>query len=196
MAQARAALERHETEEAQGILINLIVGEPRNEEAWILLADTFDDVERRMECMQRARQANPSSARIASKIQEIKTQVAGEMFGAPTAAAPAPTPTETPAANAALAQILLDAANVLAQATVMATDIVATREVGFELAHLVERASSYDAIVTRRWTNSAGRAALTKYEKALTQLLTNMPQNDPQIAGLREQRQRALDLFK
>ncbi|MCG3139661.1 MAG: hypothetical protein HDKAJFGB_00555 [Anaerolineae bacterium] len=204
LPQARAALERHETEEAQGILISIVVDEPHNQDAWLLLANTFDDLERRMECMQRARQMNPNSAQIALAIQELKTHIYQDAFGqpqpetpaAPSAAPAAPQP-ETPAASQPeLAQLLLDAANLFVHATIMTMEPLETRAFGAELVHLVERARHYDALRAHRWANTTGRAALVKYEKALTQLLTNMPHQDPQVLGLREQRQRALDLFK
>lgn len=207
LPQAHAALERHQTDEAQGILVSIVIEEPHNEEAWLLLAQTFDDLERRMECMQRARQLNPNSAPIAAAIQELKTQISNTAFGqspppiaettvtASTAAAPTVS-ASPPTANPALAQLLLDAANLLAHATVMTTEPLETRAVGLELVYLLERAQNYDSVQTHRWTLSAGRAALVKYEKALTQLLTNMPQQDPQVSVLREQRQRALDFFK
>lgn len=205
LSQAHAALERHAVDEAQGILISLVVAESRNEEAWLLLARTFDDLERRMECMQRARQSNPNSAAIALAIQELKAQISNSAFGQPlpaTETASISTPNEnfskSPASDAdpELAQIFLDAAAILAQATIMTTEPLRTRVVGAELVRLLERAQQYDAILARRWASSAGRAALVKHEKALTQLLINMPQQDPQISYLREQRQRALDLFK
>lgn len=205
LAQAHAALERHAVDEAQGILISLVVAESRNEEAWLLLARTFDDLERRMECMQRARQSNPNSAAIALAIQELKAQISNSAFGQPPPAAEAanlaPPNEQIPASHALdadseLAQIFLDAAAILAQATIMTIEPLRTRAVGAELVRLLERAQQYDAILSRRWAGSAGRAALVKHEKALTQLLINMPQQDPQISHLREQRQRALDLFK
>lgn len=200
LPQASAALERHATDEAQGILISIVVDEPQNEEAWLMLAQTFGELERRMECMQSARQANPNSAAIALAIQELKNQISISAFGQPPAETAAPlspaADASTPAANPGLAKLLLDAANLLAHAIVMSTEPLETRAVGVELVHLLERAQSYDTVLTRRWASSAGRAALVKYEKALTQLLTNMPLHDPQIALLREQRQRALDLFK
>ncbi len=203
LAQAHAALERHETEEAQGILVSVVVDEPHNQDAWLLLASTFDDLERRMECMQRARQANPSSAQIAQAIQELKTQIYQDMFGQPQSETPAAPPTAaasaeapSPASNPALAQLLLDAANLIAHATIMTMEPLQTRALGVELVYLVERAQRYDALLTHRWASTTGRAALVKYEKALTQLLTNMPLQDPQALGLREQRRRALDLFK
>jgi hypothetical protein len=165
-----------------------------------MLAQTFDDLERRMECIQRARQANPNSATIALAIQELKNQISTSAFGQPPAETTAPlspaADTSTPATNPALAQLLLDAAKLLAHATVMSSAALETRAVGMELVYLLERAQTHDVVLTRRWTSSAGHAALVKYEKALTQLLTNMPLHDPQIALLREQRQRALDLFK
>lgn len=206
LPQARAALERHETEQAQGLLISIVVDDPHNEEAWLVLAETFDDLERRMECMQRARQLNPNSATIALAIQELKTLVSNSAFGQmPPAVEPAPPVPATPALTTAppapppnpeLAQILVAAANVIAQAIIMTMEPLQTRRAGAELVHLLERAQSCDAVLTRRWANTTGRAALVKYEKALTQLLTNMPQQDPQISLLREQRRQALDLFR
>ncbi|MCI0477206.1 MAG: hypothetical protein L0Y55_13240, partial [Anaerolineales bacterium] len=178
------------------ILVNLVTREPRNPEAWVLLAQTFGDLDRRMECLQQARQANPFSLVIANAIQDLKAELSNAAFGtnaAPVNDAPA---NENVNSNPELAQTLLDSANPLAQAILMATEPVSTRNLGLEFVHLLERAQSYDATLTRRWANTAGRAALVKYERAVTQLLTNLPHNDPHVAALRAQRQQALDFFK
>ncbi|MBI4762074.1 MAG: hypothetical protein HY780_12780 [Chloroflexi bacterium] len=196
MTLARRALQDHRAEEAQGILVNLVVREPRNEEAWVLLAQTFGDLERRMECLQQARQANPFSSVIADAIQQLKIELLNAAFGTPPAAPSAVSTPDSVSSNPELAQTLLDSANSLAQAILMATEPIATRNFGLEFVHLLERAHTYDATLTRRWVNTAGRAALVKYERAITQLLTNLPQNDAQVATLRAQRQRALDFFK
>jgi len=193
---AQNALHENRAEEAQGILVNLVARDPRNEEAWVLLAQTFGDLEHKRECLQQARQANPYSPVIASAIQDLKAELLNAAFGTPP---PAPNNTAAsvnPSADPTLAQALLDSATPLAQTILMTTDPIATRSLGLEYAHLLERAYAYDATLTRRWANTAGRAALVKYERALTQLLTNLPHNDPQVAVLRAQRQQALDFFK
>jgi hypothetical protein len=60
----------------------------------------------------------------------------------------------------------------------------------------VEQAIRRDEPTARRWARSAGRDALVKYERALTLLIANLPQADPQLPLLRDQRQKALALFK
>jgi hypothetical protein len=196
LTQARVALAGHRADEAQGILVNLVVAQPRNEEAWLLLASTFDNLERRMECLQRARELNPYSPLIVTAIQELKAELASAAFGQAKPAPNASTEPLPPAINPALAKTLLDAADLLTHAALMTTEPLALRDVGLELVHLLERAQQYDSVVTRRWVASAGRAALVKYEKALTQLLINLPQDDAKVASLRAERQHALDLFK
>lgn len=196
LAEARSALDEQRADEAQGILVNLVARNPRNEDAWVLLARTFQDLERRMECLQQARQANPFSSEIANAIQILKAELVNAAFATPPAPSNNAPPTDNTNGDRELAQTLLDSANPLAQALLMTTEPAATRNLGLEFAHLLARAHAYDATLTRRWANTAGRAALVKYEKALTQLLTNLPQNDPQVAALRARRQQALDFFK
>lgn len=187
MAQARRALNERRADDAQGILINLIVSEPRNDEAWILLASTFDDQERRMECLQRGRKNNPYSESILGAIQELKTEFLNAAFGA-TSVSNEPNP--------ALVDTLLETCETIAQSIIMTSEPGTARMLGLELVHLLERARHHDAIRARRWATSAGRAALVKYERALSQFIANLPQNDPQLTALREQRQHALDMFK
>ncbi len=193
LSQARVALEQNQGEVAQGILVNLVVEQPRNEEAWVLLAQTFSDLDRKMECIQRARQANPFSSLIAEAVEQIKSEILQSAFSETKTPVPV-SASET--SNPALARALLEAADALAKATVMTTEPMETRDFGAELVLLLERAHLYEPILTRRWTNSAGRTALVKYERALTLFIVNLPQNDPQVTSLRELRQRALDLFK
>lgn len=195
LAQARAALEQNQPDTAQGLLVNLVVEQPRNEEAWVLLAQTFADLERRMECIQRAREFNPYSAIIAEAIQNLKAEILQTAFSE-TKPPPLAANSKTNPLDAELARAMLDAADVLAQATVQTTEPKATCEYGLELVQLLERAAARDAFTTHRWVAASGRAALVKYERALTVFIVNLAQDDAQLAPLRAQRQRALDLFK
>ncbi len=191
MAQARRALREERFDDAQGILVNIVVREPDNDEAWVLLADTMQDPQRKLECLERARRIDPRNPAIQRAIQEQKTQLARAAFGS-LPASPSGNG-QTPDAHPDLATPLLEHADIVARQVLMTTDPAATRTLGLELVHLLERAIRYDERTTRRWAQSAGRAALVKYERAIYTLITNLPQNDPQRQTLREQRQRALE---
>ncbi len=194
MAQARRALLEGRSEDAQSILVNVVVTEPGNDEAWLMLAETIQDPERKMECLQRARRIDPRNPETQRAIHALQNEIAQAAFGN----APAPaesTATEIPT-RPALAGALLEYAETLAQAVMLSMEPSATRTLGLELVHQIQLALRHDELRARRWARSAGRDALVKYERALTTLIANLPQNDSRLADLREQRQHALDLFK
>lgn len=193
MTQARRAVREERLDDAQGLLVNIIVQEPRNDEAWLMLADLVTDAQRKMECLEHARRINPSNPAVRRAITALQNEIAQAAFGqAPTQAA---APSEIPA-RPELASPLLEYAESVAQAVQLSIEPNSTRALGAELVHYIEQAMRHDEIRARRWARSAGRDALVKYEKALTTLITNLPQNDSQLASLREARQRALDVFK
>lgn len=194
MAQARRALREERLDDAQGILVNVVVQEPSNDEAWLMLAELIRDPERKMECLENARRIDPRNPATQRAIQALQAEIAQVAFGQ-TPAPTSPTVTEIPTLPD-LAGPLLDYAETIAQAVIMSIEPSATRTLGLELVHQIEQALRHDETRARRWARSAGRDALVKYEKALTILITNLPQNDPQLATLREQRQHALNLFK
>jgi hypothetical protein len=191
IAQARRAMREERLDDAQGILVNLVVTEPENDEAWIMLAETLQDPERKLECLERALRINPRNPATKRAIQAAQQQFAQAAFGTPLSKNNGPDNS-----HPELADPILEYGETVAHAVVMTTDPAATRSAGLELVQLLERARRHDALRTRRWATSAGRGALVKYEKALTVMITNLPQNDPQLSSLREQRQRALDFFK
>lgn len=193
MMQARRAVREERSDDAQGLLINVIIQEPRNDEAWLMLADLVQDAQRKMECLEHARRINPSNPAVRRAIASLQNEIAQAAFGqAPPQAA---TPSEIPA-RPELASPLLEYAESITQAVLLSVEPNATRALGAELVHYIAQAMRHDETRARRWARSAGRDALVKYEKALTTLITNLPQNDSQLASLREARQRALDLFK
>ncbi len=203
LAQARRAIREERLDDAQGILINVVVFEPNNDEAWLLLATTMQDPERKLACLEKARRIDPNNAATRRAIEELQAEISQAVFRAEfnhhhsEPAAENATPTKSdPVTDTKHADVLLKYSESMAQAVIMTTDPADTRNLGVELVRALERARENDATRTRRWATSGGRSALVKYEKALTQLITNLPQNDPQISALREQRQRALNLLK
>lgn len=204
MAQARRALREERREDAQGFLVNIVIREPGNDEAWLLLAETITDPQRKMECLEKARRIDSRNPATQRAIQALQNEIAQAAFGqAPTPAAEAAdaATAETfvpvqPPPKPDLAVPLLEYAETIAHAVIMSIDPTATRTLGLELVHQIGLAARYDQVRARRWAHTAGRDALVKYEKALSTLITNLPQNDPQLVALREQRTRALDLFK
>lgn len=194
MAQARRALREERLEDAQGILVNIVVQEPRNDEAWVLLAETIPDPERKMECLERARRIDPRNPATLRIIQALNEQIAQAAFGQ--VVKPPATGADMAPNHPELAGPLLEHADTIAHAVILTTEPAATRALGLDLVHHIESALRHDETRTRRWARSAGRDALVKYEKALTMLITNSPQHDPQLTPLREARQRALDLLK
>jgi hypothetical protein len=196
MAQARRALREGRLDDAQGILINIGVQEPSNDEAWLLLAETMQDPERKMECLERARRIDSRNPTTLRAIQELKngiTQPASIETPSTDTAAPVP---EAPKTDPELVGPLLLYAETIAQAVMMSVEPSATRTLGFELVNQIEQALRHDETRVRRWARSAGRDALVKYEKGLSILITNLPQNDPQLPALRQERQRTLGLLK
>ena len=191
LGQARRAMREERLDDAQGILVNLVVREPENDEAWVMLAETLQDPERKLECLEHARRINPRNPATKRAIEAAQHQFAQAAFGTPLAKN-----NGQDGLHPELADPILEYGETVAHAVLMTTDPTATRSAGVELIYLLERARRHDATRTRRWAASAGRGALLKYEKALTLMITNLPQNDPQLTALREQRQRALDFFK
>lgn len=218
MAQARRALREGRLDDAQGVLVNIVVVEPNNDEAWLMLAETMPDPQRKMECLERARRIDPRNEATKRALQALlaesskpkvveppapETTTAPESEAAPVQpAAPAIQAPDVSAAateNAArphLASPILEYAETIVQAVMMSIDPSATRTLGSELVNQILQAREHDKILTRRWASSAGRDALVKYEKGLSTLITNLPQNDPQLSALRQERQRVLELFR
>lgn len=213
MAQARRARSEARLDDMQSILVNVVVQEPNNDEAWLMLAEAIQDPDKKMECLERARRIDPRNPATLRAIQEIRDGISQAIAEAEPAAAtdavqdPAaqdPTPAqETPSQAIVeipiqpdLAGPLLTYAETLAKAVMMSVEPVATRTLGLELVQVIEQAMRHDEMRARRWAHSGGRDALVKYERALSTLITNLPQNDPQLPTLREARQRALQIFR
>jgi hypothetical protein len=188
MEQARRALREERPDDAQAILVNVVVRAPENDEAWLLLATTLDDPQRKLECLERARAANPRNPAIRRAIQELKQSFASAAFGVASPAAPPD--------HSALVVPLLEQAETVVRRVLFTTEPSDTRQSGLELVALLEQAARHDETQTRRWARTAGRQALVKFEKALTNYITGLPQTDPAVAPLREQRQRALNLLR
>lgn len=81
MAQAERALRQNRIEDAQALLINLTVREPRNGEAWLLLASVLTDPERQLECLERARQIDPHNEATRRAIRQVQQKLADAAFG-------------------------------------------------------------------------------------------------------------------
>ena len=196
MAQARRALREGRLDDAQGFLINAGIQEPSNDEAWLLLAETIQDPERKMECLERARKIDPRNPATLRAIQDVKENITKAAFTEIPATETTASASQAPKTHRELADPLLEYAETIAQAVMMSVEPSATRTLGFELANQIESALRHDETRTRRWARSAGRDALVKYEKGLSILITNLPQNDTQLPALRQERQRVLALFK
>ena len=80
MAQARRALREGRLDDAQGFLINAGIQEPSNDEAWLLLAETIQDPERKMECLERARKIDPRNPATLRAIQDVKENITKAAF--------------------------------------------------------------------------------------------------------------------
>lgn len=211
MAQARRARGEGRLDDMQSILVNVVVQEPNNDEAWLMLAETIQDPEKKMECLERARRIDPRNPATQRAIQQLRDEIAQAAFGpelaARSAEASVTTKEQTEETSAAdvvveipiqpeLAGPLLDYAETLAKSIMLSVEPVATRALGHELVQLVEQAMRHDEMRARRWVHSAGRDALVKYEKTLTTLITNLPHQDSQLPALRQARQRTLNLLK
>lgn len=62
--QAKRALREARREDAQALLIHVIVTEPEDDEAWLLLAETLAETCKKRECLERARAINPRNPAI------------------------------------------------------------------------------------------------------------------------------------
>src|SRR5919202_6226861 len=71
MDQARRALREARPDDAQAFLINIVAVDPRDDEAWMLLADTFSDLDKKRECLERARAINPLNRTIARALEQL-----------------------------------------------------------------------------------------------------------------------------
>jgi hypothetical protein len=198
MDQALRALREHRNEDAQALLINVIVSEPEDDEAWLLLAEAMADANKKRECLERARAINPGNPAILRALERLSASpIAGatDTEESPVETAPAETANADSQSSGATDSIapLLEHGESIAQTVLMTTEAPDTRHAGRELVQLLCEAAARDAVTTRRWARSAGRGALIKYEKALTTFIANLPRDDPQLPRLREQRQLVLD---
>ncbi len=203
MDQARRALREERIEDAQAILINVIVREPEQDEAWLLLAEALSEPTKKRECLERARAINPRNRAILRALEHLDTTLtptaADKPVPALTLPAGQPAPPDAPRMSGAAqeaVQKLLDYGELIAQTILLTTEVPDTRNAGQELLGTLDRAAAQDRATTRRWARSIGRAALIKYEKALTTVIANLPHDDPGLTELRDQRQRALDYLK
>ncbi len=90
MEQARRALRESRHEDAQAILINIIVREPEEDEAWVLLAEALADETKKRECLERARAINPRNPAILRALDRLcESQLTTHALNAE-AAAPQP----------------------------------------------------------------------------------------------------------
>lgn len=197
--QAITALRERRHEDAQAILVNVVVSTPGDDEAWVLLAEAIGDIAKKRECLERAKQINPRNPAIKSALEQLEQAPAAggplppSMQKVPAEASTVPVetphaaPQSAPAANP-IAPVL-EHSGIVAQMVLLTTEAPETRRVGQELVSVLTEAAARDPVATRRWARSAGRGALIKYEKALTSFIANLPRDDPQLPLLREQRQ-------
>jgi hypothetical protein len=186
--QAHRALREQRNEDAQAILVNIIVSEPEDDEAWLLLAEAIADASKKRECLERARAINPRNPAILRALERLEAS--------PSATAPDAKPGSQSATRKDSIAPLLEYGELIAQTVLMTIEAPDTRHVGSELVKVLGEAAGRDAVTTRRWARSAGREALIKYEKAISTFIVNLPHDDPQLPQLREQRQQALDYLR
>ena len=203
MEQAQRALSEKRNEDAQAILINIIVSAPENDEAWVLLADAVGDAAKKRECLERARSINPRNPALLRAMERLSAAPPAEgasTEGPPAEGLPASPATAKPGSQSAGATTsiapLLEQSELIAQTVLMTTEGPDTRQAGLDLVKVLSQAAARDAVTTRRWARSAGRGALIKYEKALTTFIANLPRDDPQLPLLREQRLLVLEHLK
>lgn len=221
MEQARRALREARHEDAQAILINVIAREPEDDEAWILLAEALSDASKKRECLERARKINPRNPAILRALELLTATMAqAALLPADTAAAlpPAIEPVSVAASPALLrlrrpaaaspaeattlnsaespSAALLDYAELVARTVLMTTDPTDTCHIGRELLKILDQAAERDAATAKRWAQSVGRAALTKYDQALYTLIRSSTLSEPQLADLHALRQRVLEYVK
>jgi Tol biopolymer transport system component len=65
-----------QTKTAQAILADLVRDDPDNEQAWLWLATTVEDVEHKISCLQQALRINPNNEEAAEEIDRLQAQVA------------------------------------------------------------------------------------------------------------------------
>ncbi len=181
LEQARRAVSEEQLEDAQAILINVIASEPENEQAWLLLAEVLSDPGKKRECLERARTIIPRNRAILRALERLDGQAADESGREPS---PAPSP---PSISSLLSQ-----SEELAQTLLRALNAPEARAAGVRLLAALDEASACDAGETRRWARSAGRLALSKYEKILTAAISGLPYGHPDLPELREERLRAM----
>ncbi|MGE5140362.1 MAG: hypothetical protein ACM3JD_12925, partial [Rudaea sp.] len=99
---------------------------------------------------------------------------------------------DLPAAPAAM----LEVCGALARELLLSIQPEDTHLLGAALRGRLDEAAARDAVAVRRWSRSAGRDALLKYEKALTATIASLPRDDAQLEGLRAQRHRALSYLR
>ena len=201
--QARRALREERSEDAQAILINVIVREPEQEEAWLLLAEALSDPGKKRECLERARAINPRNIAITRALDRLN-ETAPPLPLPPAPAAPAakksappshePKPTVAPAQDPA--GRLLQRGEQIAQTLMLTMEPSDTQRAGGDLLKTLDEAATHDPMQTRRWARGVGRAALFKLEKVLSASIAGLPRDHPTLATLREQRQRALDYLR
>src|SRR5512142_1787876 len=86
--QARRALHEERIEDAQAILINVIVREPEQDEAWLLLAEALADPGKKRECLERARAINPRNVAITRALERLNQVAIAPVPTPPTISAP------------------------------------------------------------------------------------------------------------
>ncbi|MGB8646775.1 MAG: hypothetical protein WCF84_16160 [Anaerolineae bacterium] len=221
MDQARRALREAHTEDAQAILINVIAREPEHEEAWILLAEAITDASKKRECLERARAINPRNRAILRALERLTPLAPSPEPAAPSPrVTPSTPPTDPPAAppsavreiiatpiqisapllppeaGAGPIEPLMEQAEAIMEALLLTKDLPGTREKGRDLLRVLDDAAMRDMSTTRQWARTVAREALLQFEKALTAAIAGLPQDDPQLAQLREQRHRALSYLR
>ncbi len=200
MEQARTALRDGRNDDAQALLINVIVKEPERDEAWLLLAEALSDPGKKRECLERARAINPRNRAILRALGQLEPGAQRE--AAPPALDPEagvrslPGPSEEARAPESEVDPLLEWGTQLGKTLMLTIEPGDTRQVGTELLRVLDNATTRDPLRARRWARSSGREALWKFQKVLTGTISSLPRDDPQLGDLRELRQRALSFLR
>jgi hypothetical protein len=198
MEQARCALRDGHKEDAQALLVSIIVDEPERDEAWLLLAEALADPGKKRQCLERARNINPGNRAILRALDQLASAAMPAQDARPAASeertrlAPAEPPREQNHAPGDEIEPLLEWGERLGRTLMMTVEPGDTRQVGAELLRVLDRATWRDPVRARRWARSCGREPLWKFEKVLSGTISSLSRDDPDLAELRVLRQRAL----
>ena len=81
LQQAIAAIKAGDKATGQRLLVDFLKGDQHNEAAWLWMAATFDDAEKRRRCLETVLQINPDSEPAKCGLAQLEPQVELPVFG-------------------------------------------------------------------------------------------------------------------